>query len=120
VFIVALFLVLKPIIPVLEYVVNYDYIATVLCINKDKPKLECNGKCHLMKEMAKASESEKPISNDKKSFSSELEVLFFQDLFQFSFRNSLPNYITNSFELPNNLYHFLSDLNCFHPPTIIS
>lgn len=33
--------------PYLEYYVNYEYIAEVLCINQDKPELECNGKCHL-------------------------------------------------------------------------
>lgn len=33
--------------------------------------MQCNGKCHLMKELAKASETEKPASqNDKKGFSS--------------------------------------------------
>jgi hypothetical protein len=36
-----------------------------------------------MKEMAKASESEKTISNDEKVFSSELEVLFFRICFNF-------------------------------------
>ncbi len=37
----------KPMLPVLEYYANYDYIANELCINKDKPYLECNGKCYL-------------------------------------------------------------------------
>ncbi len=46
----------KPVLPVVEYMVNYDYISKVLCENKAKPKLKCNGKCHLMKELAKASE----------------------------------------------------------------
>lgn len=34
--------------------------------------MHCNGKCHLMKELAKAAETEKPASqnqNDKKAFS---------------------------------------------------
>lgn len=48
----------KPILPVVEYVVLYDYIKNELCVNKDKPELKCNGKCHLKKEMAKASDSE--------------------------------------------------------------
>ncbi|MEN9488966.1 MAG: hypothetical protein RL494_1231 [Bacteroidota bacterium] len=68
---------LKPVLPVVEYVVNYEYISKVLCVNKDKPKLQCNGKCHLMKELAKASENEKPISSDKKFSVQENEVLFF-------------------------------------------
>ena len=44
--------------PYLVYKVNQDYIATVLCVNKDKPKMECNGKCHLAKELKKAAEEE--------------------------------------------------------------
>jgi hypothetical protein len=51
----------KPIFPVMDYAINYDYISKVLCINKDKPELKCNGKCHLMKELAKT-EDDKPIS----------------------------------------------------------
>ncbi len=57
---------LKPVLPVVDYIVNYEYISKVLCINKAKPKLNCNGKCHLMKELAKTSESETPISSNKK------------------------------------------------------
>ena len=38
---------LRPLLPVLIYYANYDYIATELCVNKDKPYLECNGKCYL-------------------------------------------------------------------------
>ena len=29
--------------------VNQDYIAEVLCINRAKPELKCNGHCHLSK-----------------------------------------------------------------------
>lgn len=44
---------LRPITPFVEYAVNYDYISKVLCVNKDKPTLQCNGKCHLVKELKK-------------------------------------------------------------------
>lgn len=43
----------KPVLPVIEYYANYDYIATALCENKDKPYLECNGKCYLQKQIEK-------------------------------------------------------------------
>lgn len=32
---------------------NQEYIAEKLCENKDKPEMECNGKCHLKKELEK-------------------------------------------------------------------
>ncbi len=44
---------MKPIMPLLEYYANYDYIATVLCENRDKPILECNGKCYLQSQIEK-------------------------------------------------------------------
>lgn len=47
---------LKPISPVIAYYFDYDYIVNVLCENKDKPVLKCNGKCHLAKELKKAND----------------------------------------------------------------
>ncbi len=44
---------LRPILPVLNYYIDYDYIVAELCENKDQPVLECNGKCHLAKEIKK-------------------------------------------------------------------
>lgn len=52
---------LRPIAPFVEYVINQDYIAKFLCINQDKPEMQCNGKCHLYKEVEKQQE-ETPVS----------------------------------------------------------
>jgi len=41
----------KPIIPLAEYLINQEYIAEFLCINKDKPQLNCDGKCYLAKKL---------------------------------------------------------------------
>ena len=117
--IVILALFLKPIFPVIEYAMNYDYISKVLCINKAKPLLKCNGKCHLMKELAKAAESEKPLSSDNKDNSKqEVEVLFFQDIKsliveQIYFQNK-----TSINDNYSNLYFHLNGCSVFHPPTI--
>ena len=48
----------RPIVPIIEYYANYDYIATVLCENRDKPYLECNGKCYLQKQLNKVNENQ--------------------------------------------------------------
>ena len=37
---------------VAEFRLNQDYIAKNLCINRNKPKMHCNGKCQLMKKLA--------------------------------------------------------------------
>ncbi|MGB3145362.1 MAG: hypothetical protein WBB24_14770 [Maribacter sp.] len=39
----------RPIMPIVEFVINKDYIVEFLCINKDKPMLNCDGKCYLAK-----------------------------------------------------------------------
>ncbi len=48
---------LRPVSPLVEYVINYQSISTELCENLDKPELECNGKCHLSKQFKKQKES---------------------------------------------------------------
>lgn len=65
---------LKPVFPVIDYIVNYDYIAKELCENKAKPMLHCNGKCHLKKELARAANDNKS-SQEKKAFSGEAEFI---------------------------------------------
>jgi hypothetical protein len=119
VLIVVLSIFLKPILPVIDYVVNYEYISTVLCENKDKPELNCCGKCHLKKELAKASEGEKPIHSDKKDNSKqEVEVLFFQDIKSLVLEQT---YVQNKTSINynySNLYFRLNGCSVFHPPTI--
>ena len=116
----SLLIVLKPVIPVLQYAANYDYIATVLCVNKAKPEMHCNGKCHLMKELAKASENEKPSSSEKKSSNVEVNLLFAHEIPDYNcivFRND------SSIKTPlsrENLYAPADLFSIFHPPIFIS
>jgi len=108
---------LKPIFPVLDYVVNYHYISTVLCVNRAKPQMHCNGKCHLMKEMAKESENEKPISSDKKNGMSENEILFFEIIQPFESNQIFYPTTSKMNEAYSNLYSYLNGNAVFHPPT---
>lgn len=106
-------------IPIIEYSINYEYISKVLCVNKQKKNLHCNGKCYLIKELAKASEDEKPFS-EKKSTLKQLEILFFQEI-QISTGKTLLIKQKNDFNFDySNLYKYLNKSNCFRPPTIIS
>lgn len=43
---------------VADYQMNKERITELFCVNKDKPKLQCNGKCHLAKQLRKASDRE--------------------------------------------------------------
>lgn len=33
------------------YVLRQDFIAEHLCVNRDKPEMDCHGKCHLRKQL---------------------------------------------------------------------
>ncbi len=57
-----------------NFLYNQDYIAANLCENVEKPELECNGKCHLKKELTEDTKKE----HEDKIVISE-NVLFFQN-----------------------------------------
>ena len=67
----ALFLItiimVKPLYPLLEYGIHYDYIVTHLCENKDRPQLQCNGKCYLAQMFAaqSADHQENPFAEER-------------------------------------------------------
>lgn len=117
---IALTLFLKPVFPVVDYIVNYDYITKVLCENKAKPELKCNGKCHLMKEMASQSEKENPLQNNKKVATSESEVLFFQEIATLQFSQVFIHNTSINLDHYSNQYFHLNSSNVFHPPIFIS
>jgi hypothetical protein len=52
---ILLFAVLLPMVSqwgtIAYFHVNRDYIARVLCQNRDKPQLNCNGQCYLAKQL---------------------------------------------------------------------
>ncbi|MFD2892038.1 hypothetical protein ACFS5J_08450 [Flavobacterium chuncheonense] len=117
-FIITLLFLLKPVLPFVEYVVNYEYIAMQLCENKSKPELKCNGKCHLVKELAKASENEKPLSQNKKNSNTEIEILFYNTVTEFQF-NITENYTDKENKSSYlNLYQGNFSNLTFHPPLI--
>jgi len=113
-------LLLKPVIPVLGYILNYEYISSELCVNRETPIMGCNGKCYLMKELAKASESEKPQSSNKKQATAETNDLFVTAIDYYDFQNTpvtFPNPVQPQY---SNLYASLNLDTVFHPPTRIS
>lgn len=116
VIILAVFL--RPVLPVVGYAINYDYIVKELCENRQKPELHCNGKCQLMKELAKASEHDKP-SQQKKSANAEVEILFCQQAAAFTFVQSDGPVSTEVKNKYCNLYSFLPSASFYHPPTVV-
>lgn len=113
--ILSLFMLFKPVLPVVEYVVLYDYIKNELCVNKDKPEMKCNGKCHLKKEMANASDSGKEKS--KSNFASaEIQIVYFQEVLNKTAIYSFQTYSFKAFFALVNQYYFSFSNFLFRPP----
>lgn len=105
----------KPVIPVLNYVINYDYITKELCENKEKPEMECNGKCHLKKELADASESENSTLPSEKKQNNTIEILFLESIESFQLTSNNELIQKNNFNYTA-LYAHLESCVIFHPP----
>ncbi|SFC96761.1 hypothetical protein SAMN04487987_102290 [Algibacter pectinivorans] len=78
---------------------NIDYIVETYCVNKDKPKLQCNGKCHL------ATQLSNNIS-EKSSGSSYLNTLF-ETFVPVYFQINTINFtfLSNTINFQNNWYY---------------
>ncbi|MDO5970121.1 hypothetical protein Q4Q35_09905 [Flavivirga aquimarina] len=107
---------LKPIQPYIEYALNQDYIAEFLCINKEKPEFQCNGKCHLVKEIEKQQENE-PLSSLRISL--ENYPIGFVTIYSIE-KKSEDFVISNSSQFSYiQLYHFNYFKRAYQPPDLV-
>jgi len=99
-------------IALLDYTLNENYIASTLCVNKDKPARCCHGKCFLKRQLQKDEKGDKNTSsNTKDKFDVSLfyETSNQQDHNEFVFKKSFSdNYLLK------NSSSFISSV--FHPP----
>lgn len=108
--------VFRPVIPVVEYIVNYDYIVAELCINKDTENLKCNGKCHLTSELAKAADTSDSLPERKNHFAAE--ILFYIETADY--RLSVPAVTSNIVaQAYCDLYSYQDSDSAFHPPASV-
>jgi hypothetical protein len=97
------------------YRVNQDYIAKNLCVNRDKPMLNCNGQCYLAKQLKAAEEKEQKSNSERLEKMPEV-VLSFQAI--------RPVFTCAYFQIPTIEQHFGSasfvlsndSKAYFHPP----
>ncbi len=116
---VALLMLIKPLWPVAEYVMNYDYIVNVLCENKDKPQMHCDGKCFLSKQLAKESEkSDKNPFRENRSMSEIQPMVYFQPFFKLDFRSDAQNKALDNFDTSQGLISLLFTSDISHPPEL--
>lgn len=113
----TLFVVFRPLVPLVEYAVNYDYISEVLCINKDNTELHCNGKCYLRKQLSKVNDTgSSPLNKTKNSGQKLLDIYILPDIAGI---NTTENTFFSHFNfLLTSDYSFLYLKSVFRPPVL--
>lgn len=109
----------RPLWPVVEYALNYDYIVNELCENRDEPEMQCNGKCYLTKQLAKESsgKEENPFSN--RTGKTEIpQILIFERITEFVFNLKCDSDSVEGIAYNANLYNTLFTSKILHPPRL--
>ncbi len=97
------------------YNINIEYIIQELCENKDKPQLNCKGKCYLKKKLNEADKAENQTSRTLKQL--ELPVFICNHHNFKTIQNQEPVKLT---KFQEDLYAYLSIDYIFHPPPFIA
>ncbi|WP_051907850.1 hypothetical protein [Flavimarina sp. Hel_I_48] len=113
----ALMIVFKPVFPVVEYVFDYEYISEVLCINKDKPELHCNGKCYLMQSLAEVAKEEAAQKKQDLLKKVDVPLLFIETMERTVAADAKISEQRIIYSLPS-CYTFQETSNVFHPPIV--
>ncbi len=94
------------------YQLNIDYIIENYCINKNKPELQCNGKCHLAKQLTaidNSDDSGKAIMGLFDSFfpvfSEKLPAIEIRNLVRYSNKQSISSQ-TQNYTYKFEYFHF--------------
>ncbi|NJX16717.1 hypothetical protein HC176_14595 [Tamlana crocina] len=99
------------------YELNIDYIIETYCVNVDKPELQCNGKCHLAKQL----QIDASTSGEDDANSTALVLECFYPVF-----NALQDYtfiaqfqaqpLKTKIDYYSNAYAFLHEMSLEKPP----
>lgn len=95
---------------------NIDYIVETYCVNKEKPQLQCNGKCHLATQLTTTSDT----TEESASLNTIFEVfipVYFQE------HKSISLYKINTLQTLNNWKYSNTFNSVFsdpldHPPQV--
>lgn len=53
----------RPLLPVIDYLVNFEKISNEYCVNIERPELMCNGICYLKEQISKTIDDEQNDTN---------------------------------------------------------
>jgi hypothetical protein len=102
---------IRPVLPLINYAVNYEYIVKNLCEKKDIIDSTCKGKCFVSKELVKTEKQ----NTSRIIKISVLDVFLSSEIFCFLNDNAFDNLDTeNSLYLNNHRSEYFSKI--FHPP----
>lgn len=109
-------MVFRPLMPLAEYAVNYNYIVNTLCVNKSKPELHCNGKCYLSKEVAKTNGDAEstPFNKAKNSGQKILDIYTLPEITEIL--HTEKTIVSNTHFIYETAYSFLFLKHIFKPP----
>ncbi|CAA7387116.1 MULTISPECIES: hypothetical protein [Chryseobacterium] len=107
---------IRPVLPLLNYVFNYDYIVKNLCEKKNIPQSTCNGKCYLEKELAKTEKQSDSSQPTIKLLS--LDVFLSNNILCFTNTISRTTLEENTIRTHIRLYSMEHFSRIFHPPLI--
>jgi len=73
---------LRPALPYVEYAINKSYIVQYLCENRDEPRLKCDGKCYLAKQLkaTQPTQDQEPISESPSVDLREYPIAIIQEI----------------------------------------
>lgn len=104
---------LVKIMVVVSWQANRDYIAKNLCEKRDIPDSDCDGACHLVKQLDKTEDKNTPSPT---SGLEKIELLPFELVENSVLKNHF-TYISVLREKHPNLYSFKYPVSFFHPPS---
>lgn len=97
-----------------NFLLNQDYIKEFLCINKEEPELQCNGKCHLKKQLKNAQHEQQDnypkLINLESEFIIDTTKTVTFSLKKYNHRK-VPTYYSN-------MYSTTFTSNVFQPPQV--
>ncbi|MFL5740722.1 MAG: hypothetical protein ACJ75B_10930 [Flavisolibacter sp.] len=97
-----------------EYQINKGYIASTQCINRNLPKMHCNGKCQMMKKLA---EEEKKNAPTGPATTKMQEPCIIQD-FRVSDAAAFVRTVVEHHSCYQQSYSLHMPSSVFHPPAL--
>lgn len=105
-------------VQVVDYQLHKQRITQLFCVNKNKPRLQCNGKCHLRKQLRQAAERE------SKAPAAGVAKVKYEVVFPLRGEITSPVYApapTLTFApVARTLYAFSPVQGVFHPPAVLA